>query len=261
MGFVDENDDGEIDCREAVRASAKIVLLIITTAWLFMGLGLMVVGIMAISNFGQYSGLVEAEVLYVVVIVGIVMMLVTIIGYCGIFKLKKILLIIYALSLFLLCIVMIIIGTSLLAYLSNVDASKSSFNSARESAKQNEERIQNFINCSYVKCCPSEVQNLTAIGKGDCLPTKLPTKKIEDGVCSSFKKEKLVSPTQCYNITIYNDGIVDHLKENLTPLMMFILVVAGVQLVAFCITMAFIMTEVRSGGGGIHSGQGEKHEI
>ena len=90
---------------------------------------------------------------------------------------------------------------------------------------------------------------------------KLPTKKIEDGVCSSFKKEKLVSPTQCYNITIYNDGIVDHLKENLTPLMMFILVVAGVQLVAFCITMAFIMTEVRSGGGGIHSGQGEKHEI
>ena len=43
MGFVDENDDGEIDCREAVRASAKIVLLIITTAWLFMGLGLMVV--------------------------------------------------------------------------------------------------------------------------------------------------------------------------------------------------------------------------
>ena len=146
----DENGDGEIDCREAVRASAKIILLVITTAWLFMGLGLTVVGIMAISNFGQYSGLVEAEVLYVVVIVGIVMMLVTIIGYCGIFKLKKILLIIYALSLFLLCIVMIIIGTSLLAYLSNVDASKSSFNSARESAKQNEERIQNFIYCSYV---------------------------------------------------------------------------------------------------------------
>ena len=92
MGFVDENGDGEIDCREAVRASAKIILLVITTAWLFMGLGLTVVGIMAISNFGQYSGLVEAEVLYVVVIVGIVMMLVTIIGYCGIFKLKKILL-------------------------------------------------------------------------------------------------------------------------------------------------------------------------
>ena len=104
-------DDGEIDCREAVRASAKIVLLIITTAWLFMGLGLTVVGIMAISNFGQYSGLVEAEVLYVVVIVGIVMMLVTIIGYCGIFKLKKILLIIYKIPL-LTCEEMLLHGYS-----------------------------------------------------------------------------------------------------------------------------------------------------
>lgn len=33
MPFFDENGDGEVDCREAMRASAKIVLLIINTIW------------------------------------------------------------------------------------------------------------------------------------------------------------------------------------------------------------------------------------
>ena len=57
MAFCDENNDGEVDCREAMRASAKVVLLIINTIWLLLGLGLLIVGIYAAIQFQQYDGL------------------------------------------------------------------------------------------------------------------------------------------------------------------------------------------------------------
>eukprot|EP00943_MAST-04B_sp_MAST-4B-sp1_P002720 g2720.t1 len=258
MGFCDENDDGEVDCREAMRASAKVVLLIINTIWLLMGLGLLIMGAYAIAQFEQYEGLIDTAVLYVVCAVGAVMILVTAIGYVGVLKLKKILLIIYAMCLFILCLGMIVVGISLLSYLSTVDASqtKKLGQAAAQSQKQAVARIQNFVNCSYNECCSKHgIKNFTDV---KCNPSKVPGGKINGGVCSGFTDLKLNNIDQCKTYKTYDDGVLKWLQTNLTPLVSAILGVASVQLFAFCITMAFVCTEIRSGGGGI---RGEKHEI
>ena len=124
MAFCDENNDGEVDCREAMRASAKVVLLIINTIWLLLGLGLLIVGIYAAIQFQQYDGLVDIAVLYVISVFGLLMMIVTGVGYIGILKLNKILLAIYATCLFLLCLGMVVVGIVLLSYVSTIDESQ-----------------------------------------------------------------------------------------------------------------------------------------
>ena len=241
MAFCDENDDGEVDCREAMRASAKVVLLIINTIWLLLGLGLLIVGIYAAIQFQQYDGLVDIAVLYVISVFGLLMMIVTGVGYIGILKLNKILLAIYATCLFLLCLGMVVVGIVLLSYVSTIDESqaKTLGQSAQQSQKRAVKNIQNYVNCSYNKCCSQHsIQNFT---KAKCKNEE----EVKEGVCTGLGERS--SPSACETYDKYNKGILDWLQLNLTPLISAILGIAAVQLFAFCISMAFVCTEIRSG--------------
>ena len=241
MTFCDENNDGEVDCREAMRASAKVVLLIINTIWLILGLVLLIVGIYATIQFQQYDGLVDIAVLYVISVFGFLMMIVTAVGYFGILKLNKILLAIYAICLFLLCLGMVVVGIILLSYVSTIDESQTRTlgQSAQQSQKRAVKNIQNYVNCSYNKCCSlHSIQNFTKV---KCKNEE----EVKEGVCAGLGERS--GPSACKTYDTYNKGILDWLQLNLTPLISVILGIAAVQLFAFCISMAFVCTEIRSG--------------
>ena len=241
MTFCDENNDGEVDCREAMRASAKVVLLIINTIWLILGLVLLIVGIYATIQFQQYDGLVDIAVLYVISVFGLLMMIVTGVGYFGILKLNKILLAIYAICLFLLCLGMVVVGVVLLSYVSTIDESQTRTlgQSAQQSQKRAVKNIQNYVNCSYNKCCSQHsIQNFTKV---KCKNEE----EVKEGVCAGLGERS--GPSACKTYDTYNKGILDWLQLNLTPLISVILGIAAVQLFAFCISMAFVCTEIRSG--------------
>lgn len=239
MGFCDENNDGSIDCRECIRASAKIVLLIINTVWLLIALGLLSGGVYALIYLKDFEALIEPGGIYATIIVGVCALFVCIVGYCGICKLSKKLLFIYSIFLFVLSVAQFAAGAAVLSYtntLQNVDSSVG--NSQVDAAqKDSTEFIDNYLNCTYNVCC-----NITKAEEMIC--SKKKSGRIQGGTCVGLKASDLQN---CESGDKFRKTIIDFLLEYSTSLYSGIFGAAGGQFVGFIIACCFVMTAVDRG--------------
>ncbi len=254
--FCDENDDGEVDCRECMRASAKIVLLIINAIWIILGLGMCIGGAYAAISLESLSELFDMTAIIIVSIIGAFLFLVGLLGCFSVFNLQcKSLGFVYGLLLLALAIGMAGAGGALASYAGVIGDTGQS--TADDLAKESRERIDDYILCMHARCCPNATAVVTpsASSVSDSPAPSVEASQectnpasVQGGVCAALDQVLGTDPDKC-------EGTRDDFKENVqafitsqvTTLMISVFSVAGVQFIGFVIACSFVLTTYTGG--------------
>lgn len=233
-----------------MRASAKVVLLVINTIWIFLGLGMCAGGAYVSSFTAQFDGLVDQSAIIVVTIVGAFLFLVGLLGCVSVFKLGcKILGMIYGVLLLILTLTMAGAGIAVLNYLGALP--NTGVGGADAALGETREFINNYINCMHNKCCQSPNATLAAsqnITLAKCNEGK--SGSIQVGVCLSLESFKI---RDCTSPEDFESTLSSFLNDYLRTFMMAVFGVAGVQFVGFIIACAFVCTRYTGGDNQVYA--------
>lgn len=251
--FCDENDDGETDCRECMRAAAKIVLLVINTIWVLVGLGMCIGGGVAYTWASKFSGLIDTTSIIVVSVVGGFLLFVGILGFYSVFHLGcKSLQFVYGLLVLALAIAMAAAGAAILSYLGVVGSNATGLASANRAQEEARYRIDNYINCMHEKCCilsnssstRRSLVTATTPSASDAQCDGSKAGNIQPGICLSLDEVKI---RDCTSSTAFKKGIQAYITGYLSIFMMAVFGVAGLQFIGFMIACCFVLTEYTGG--------------
>ena len=233
-----------------MRASAKVVLLVINTIWIFLGLGMCAGGAYASSFTSQFDGLVDQSAIIIVAVVGGFLFIVGLLGCVSVFKLGcKILGIIYGVLLLVLTLTMAGAGIAVLNYLGALP--NTGVGGADAALGETREFIDNYINCMHNKCCfltnttSDATQNTT---KAKCNEGK--SGPIQAGVCVTLESFDI---RDCTSAKDFQVTLSTFLNEYLRTFMMAVFGVAGVQFIGFIIACAFVCTRYTGGDNQVYA--------
>ena len=239
-----------------MRASAKVVLLVINVIWILLGLGMCAGGAYVSSFATQFDGLIDTTAIIVVAVVGAFLFLVGLLGCVSVFKLGcKILGMIYGVLLLILTLTMAGAGIAVLNYLGSLP--NTGVGGADAALAESREFIDNYINCMYNTCCHLYVNNTDAsvgtpqdassVGGANATLAKCNTGKsgrIQPAVCVTLMNFEL---NKCSSSLDFTDTLTAFLNSYLQTFMMAVFGVSGVQFVGFIIACAFVFTRYTGG--------------
>ena len=237
-----------------MRAAAKIVLIVINTVWVLVGLGMCVGGGVAYSWAEQFEGLIDTSAIIVIAMAGGFLLFVGVLGFYSVCHMGcKSLQMIYGLLVLMLAIVMAAAGAAVVSYLGVVDSNATGLASADKAQAESKLYIENFLNCTFNKCCnlPNSTRRLETIvslapssSSGSEQATCLIGTDVSLTMCVALEANQI---KDCTSITVFKTTIQNYIAGYLNVFVLAVFSIAGLQFVGFLIAFCFVFTHYTGG--------------